>query len=684
MDKLERMQAEELDDYLTERLSGRQVGRPKRVPAAEVDLLEGLLALAERSQPDPTFAKELENRLTGEARRRSATGRTQPSGSQWLRGLISGPTDRGARVNTRIGVYVAGALALVAILFVALVVWTQVGPPSGEGVAQGPSPTSAETAAGGPTVAPTETGAAAAPGPTPGLTIEPTPTDQQPALAPTVALPPRPDTPPMLPRLAAQVSSGVGGGGGGSEYAPPEITFSLGTTLPQGPEEVTVYAQTPELLTVAAVQEIAGRWGLEGKVYMPLWMTAVGTPDAFGRLDYIAVDEPRRLYFEGTELLHYSDRSVASAHGGRWSPPESLPPVEQAIGIAEGFLADRGLLQMPYRVGTLGYEDTGTLSFLRLLDPEWALVRPFAQVTISPDGRVGNVTYRTFDLESLGEYDIVSAEEAWGMVASGEPDGRVWYEVEALGWSGPPRDLRAWNPPYWARDYTAGQPADLFGYLSIVYPTDPDGSPHVVMNGLVLAGDDIASLARAYQQQVESTMDTETPMHVWGEVQDAGGYLVLQVVGWESAAGLTTNWSGTVLRQGDRGLLLTGDGLSYTLPDLPADLPDGAAVFVSGGQMGENLEWSIIQAQPADPSSMPLSGAQPTEVLATVEQVELTYFSSSPSELSPESYADWAYRSVQPAWRFSGQTEQGIRFAVYVQAAVEAHLLPRASANPGL
>jgi hypothetical protein len=682
MDELERIQAEQLDGYLTERLSGRQAGRPKAVPAAEVDLLEGLLALSERVQPDPTFAKELENRLTGEARRRSASRRTQPSGSSWLRGVISGRTDRGARVNTRIGVYVAGGLALVAILLVALIVWTQVSPPAQEGVAEVLSPIPSEGAPGGPTPVPTEMGAVIEPSPTPTVRVQPVPTDEGPVAAPTVVPPPRPEAPPMLPRLAAQVSTGFGGGGGGGETAPPEITFSLDTSLPQGPDQVMVYAQTPELLTVAAVREIAGRWGLGGEVYMPLWMTAVGVPDAFQRLDYIAVDEPRRLYFEGTELLHYWDRSVAPAYGGRWSPPESLPPVEEGVAIAEGFLRERDLLQMPYQVVAWGYEDSGTLSFYRVLDPGRTLVRPFAQVTISPDGRVGNVTYHPFDLQSLGEYAILSAEEAWSLVASGESGGRVWYEVEALSWSGPQRDLRAWNPPFWAREYPLGQPVDLFGPLSIVYAAQPGGSPHVVMNDLVLAGDDISALVQAYQAQVESTMDTETPIHVWGEVGDAGGYRVLQVAGWESAAGLTAIWSGTVGRQGDLGLLLTGDGLSFTLPDLPADLPDGAAVFVSGGQMGERLEWSIIQAQPAEMNPMPPGGAQSTEVLAAVEGVELVYFASSPGELAPESYADWSYRSVQPAWRFSGQTDGGIRFAVYVQAVVEARLLPASSANP--
>jgi hypothetical protein len=682
MDELERMQAEELDGYLTERLSGRQARRPKAVPAAEVDLLEGLLALAEGSQPDPTFAKELENRLTGEARRRSVSWRTQPSGSQGLRGVISGKTDRGARVNTRIGIYVAGALALVAILFVAWIALTQVGPPAEEGVAQVPSPAPSEGAPSSPTLVPTEMQPVIEPSPTPAVTAQPVPTGEGPVVASTVAPPTRPDAPPMLPRLAAQASTGFGGGGGGSETVPPEIAFSLQTTLPQGPDQVTVYAQTPELLTVAAVQEIARRWGLGGEVYMPLWMTAVGSPDAFRRLDYIAVDEPKRLYFEGTELLHYWDRSVAPAYGGRWSPPEGLPPVEEGVAIAERFLRERDLLQMPYQIGAPGYEDTGTLNFHRVLDPGWTLVRPFAQVTISPDGRVGNVTYHTFDLESLGEYAILSAEDAWGLAGSGESGGRVWYEVEALSWSGPQRDLPAWNPRFWAREYPLGQPVDLFGPLSIVYATEPGGSPHVLMNNLVLAGEDISALAQAYQQQVESTMDTETLIHVWGEVQDAGAYRLLQVAGWESTAGLTTIWSGTIRRQDDLGLLLTGDGLPYTLPDLPADLPDGAAVFVSGGQMGEKLEWNIIQAQPAEMNPMPPGGTQSTEVLAAVEQVELVYFSSPLSELAQESYADWSHRSVQPAWRFSGQTDQGIRFAVYVQAVVEAQLLPASSANP--
>ena len=186
MDELERMQAEELDVYLTARLSGTQARRPKAVPAAEVDLLEGLLAFTAEGQPDPTFARELEHRLAGQARRRSAPGRTQPSEPRWLRGALSGTPDRGVRVNTRIGIYVAGALALAAILFVALVALTQMGPPLGEGIAQAPSPTVSAGIVSGPTPAPTATPAVIEPGPTPAVTAESPPTDEPPVMVPTV------------------------------------------------------------------------------------------------------------------------------------------------------------------------------------------------------------------------------------------------------------------------------------------------------------------------------------------------------------------------------------------------------------------------------------------------------------------------------------------------------------------
>lgn len=677
MSELEVMQAEELDSYLNMRQAGLKSPRPGALPQGEIDLLEGLLALKARTRPDPIFAAELENRLMAQARRRLPHGRRSSSAPQRLWGLLSG-TPHGAPTHLRpAGIYLAGALALVAVVLLALSLWPKLQPPSGAAVANEPSAVPSETAPSRPAPTPGETPSAAPPSPA-AEAGEPAPTVEAPVEEPAVPLPPRPAEAPLLPRLAEQAGSGFGGGGRSGEVAPPDVSFSLNTTLPPGPDQITVYAQTPALLTLSAVEEMSTRWGVDGTVYMPLWMTTLGTPEAFERLDYAVIDDPVRLYFEGTELLRYWDWEVAPAHGGRWAPPEHLPPVAEAVATAEQFLADRGLLQPSYQIDAEAYAETGSLSFLVLVDDTWTVTTPFAQVTISPDGRIGHVTYRTSDLEPLAAYPILSAQQAWELVGTDDTDGRFWYEVEALSWAGPLRDLGAWNPRFWARQYQVGQQVDLFGPLFILYPTDPAASPHVMMNDLVLAGGDLGSLAETYQGLVEATMDAEAQVHVWGEIRDGGGYRVLQVAGWDSSAALPRVWSGTIWRQGDGGLLLADDGLIYTLPDVPADVVDGMTVFINGGQVGETLEWSIIQEQPAEMVPPRPAGAQ---VLAAVEQVELVYFSASSSDLSAEAYADWGRRSVQPAWRFSGHTDQGIAFAVYVQAVDETYLLSQSAAG---
>jgi len=545
----------------------------------------------------------------------------------------------------------------------------------------------------------------------PGSPASPPATTHTPTLSPphaqeTPASPASPPAVPLelasLPPLSTLMGGGYGGGGG-AEIAPPQTEFVLNATLPESRAQMTFYVQGEQApLTVEYVRQVAARLGLdaarhserirvyspaESSIYAPQPLDAALVP---GDVPWLAaVDGPREVLVDRTGSFNYTDWGHSPWRSETGYPPQNLPPLDQAVGSAERFLETAGLLGFPYRTA---YPSGDVVRFFRVLDERWTLMDSFADVHVGSDGQVWSMAYRELDLYSVGEYPIISAQEAWEMVrmstsSSGDTSGRVWVRSRPAlpSWG----EFSAGTPRYWTRRYPVGQRADLFGSLRVLYPAEPGDAPYVTMNGLVLTGDpgDLQTLARAYEALVHSSGDTETPLHAWGQVQDAGGYLTLEVEGWENgftmdalagwqdASGAPYYWSGTIQRQGDQGLLLTDSGRAVQVPDLPADLADGTAVFVQGGLAGDNLEWHTIQEALVDEG--PYDGAgvgQPVEVQAVVEQVELIYYIPPADSIPPDSALEFAYRCAQPVWYLSGHTGQGLAFEVYVQAVAEAYL----------
>ncbi len=502
---------------------------------------------------------------------------------------------------------------------------------------------------------------AIAPRETPSPTVVTVASGANPSATPTAS-----PTLASLPRLSALVGGGTGGQG---RPRPPNIVFDLETELPEAPSRLRVYRRrAPEPLTVQHVREMAGRLGLDGKVYMPRWMALAQSTDEVTRRSYVVIDEPRMLFFEGAELFHYWDRQRMPARAGRWYPPESVPPLEQAIQAATSFLEGAGLLEDRYQIAASG----DAIRFLRTIDGRWVLTGPFAVISVWTDGHVGSMQYQHLELIDVGEYPVVSSQEAWEVLCSGEHEGRVWYS-----WVAGRPSWGEWvhaNPKFWARAYRAGQRVDLFGAPAVWYPHEPSGSLHVTMNGLVLVGD-LQPLVSAHQALQDSTGDVEVPIHVWGEVQEADEVLELQVEGWGSA--MRESWWGTIRRQDNRGQLATDDGTTLHMPDLPSDLPAGSVVFVEGGRWGSDLEWYIIQVRPEDdmqhPPAAPWAG-QEDQVTAILERVELVYYVPPLDAIVPELASDPGYDYLQPVWQFAGHMGQDVAFEAWVQAVPEGYL----------
>jgi hypothetical protein len=642
MNNHEQRKADALDSYLTALQAGIHPSPPAELSDSETELLENLVAINQDNPPDPGFSPNLESQLRIAVRERSASKKRTPIRLKSLSILIPQIVNRIGKMERRSLSFAAGIMVVILVIL-AVSLFSQAELPVEpsqvvESFTNSPLPTAGDTA-----IAQIET--------------------EQPT-----SISPVPLELSSLPPLTAMMVGQSGGSGQGSEGEPIHIHFELNTTLPTSPEEMKFYLQSlPEPLTMEGVLQISRDLGLEARVYMPFWMTTQTSGEA-SREAYVAIDEPRYIFFDSPQRFTFMDRSLAPVHGGHWYPPQSLPPLEQALQTASAFLENAGLLEAPFE--TLAYGDQ--ILFFHLLQSQWSLSSPFAQVYIHPDGQVKEMIYQDFELQDMGSYPILSADNAWEILRDGSFESRVWYRESS--------NMTAWaewihaNPRYWAREYPLGGRVDLFGSLQVFYPTDPERMPAIRMNDLVLQGD-LEPLAQAYQQLMDRTGDQETPLHVWGTVQDAGQYRTLLVEGWEETT--TAIWLGTITHDGDMDFLLVEDGSTIQLPDLPPELTDGMSVFIQGGLWNDQLEWYIIQERPLDQGYGPPPGSfmgQENSVNASVDAVELIYFVPPMESFPQELVSDPGSRAIQPIWHFTGHTDRGTAFEAYVQAVDGTYL----------
>jgi len=636
-DQSERM-ADLLDSYLSDLQSGKDPSPPVELPGREISLLRKLVTLAKNSKPDQEFVKTIEQQLNNVAKQQLISGKTKMRQATPSHGLIAHFKEYIRTLNKRTFSIAVVSITVVLLVIISIFFFQKEQPISPTQVVEA-STTSAVASPEGIAVAQKET--------------------EQPIIKTPIPL-----ELASLPPLINQMQGEVGGGAQGKNGEPTDVKFVLNTALPESPGEMVFYVQdTQQLLTIEIVQLTAATFGLDPQVYTPFWMTQQsfggGTPAA-----YIAIDEPLYIFFEGSHTSTYVDRNLEPVHGGHWYPPETLPTFEQALEIAKAFLENASLLEEPY----LTLSNGDRIQFFHLLDSKWPLSRPFAQVYIHPNGQVKEMQHQEFQMESRGSYTILTAEEAWEILSTGPFDGRIWYqETQESEWA---KWIHA-NPKFWVREYPVGQRVELFGPLQIFYPVDASDLPSIRMNDLVLEGD-LGTLAESYQKVMEKTGDQEAPLHVWGEVHEINQVRILHVEAWEEPS--QTFWFGTILLQNDQGFLVTGDGNSIPIPDLPSEISDGTSVYVQGGLWDEQLEWYIIQEKPEDeggPGS-PAGEGELTE--AIVEEVDLIYFIPQSDSIPEEFASDPDYQTIQPVWRFKGHTHRGTAFEAYVQAADDAYL----------
>lgn len=501
-----------------------------------------------------------------------------------------------------------------------------------------------------------------------------------------------------LPRLPGLSPSGGGLGGGGDaamgegqpvdgyggdgmdimpifwENRLENAQFNLNTTLPASVSSAAAWQQNYAEMPMQNMRDLASQFGFTGPIYTDPWYDAFiqENPGIWpGPRSYYLFDGSRMLSFYGANVSYFDNRAMDSTPG--WD----LMPLAQARPIAEAYLNQRGLLNFPYEVVPSLYGGQ-EVSFYRLIDGVRNNIAEIS-VSVTQQGNILSIYIQPFsEFSALGNYPLITAEEAW-QLAQGKPDYlRVFHSVYT-----DPATMPIYDDPmagqyrYWSRSYQNGETSTLYFYPTVYIPADGSSTPLVRMGDMRIEGS-----AADLQLLVDNT---NRYIRLTGTVQGDIPNQSITVTSIE-ILGDYGDWQyreGTIRRADGQVYLDSIEGETILIPGAPVDLPDGERVYVSGptitpGEPFPTFVWNGIDrivTQTSEPEMFD-PGMYPTPSpisQVNIDKVELIYtYSYLPSVDGSDSGATY----LQPAWRFTGTTDTGELVEIIVQAVSPEFLQP--------
>lgn len=486
----------------------------------------------------------------------------------------------------------------------------------------------------------------------------------------------------------AAYGRGGGGGFGGYGYYGGlpfvDTSFVLQTELPGAPTTANVW-QAPGTvnLTVAEARAIAQQFGFEGELYFdyynvntPMPLPTEGPDGAEGDVRSSEIYQSPTVYyaFNDTHMLsiYGSDASYSTLSTAISYDPMDMMPYEEALPLVEAFLKERGLLNFDYlaQKNYWGQE----VQIYRMLDG-YRSMNPDFTVTVNESGEITYLYYSRLNaMGTATEYPLISAAAAWELLQQGVDYSRVFYNLyPQLDENGQVITVNATTSyaptTYYQRQYLNGEAIELYPYLMAYLPAEGEGAPRIQGDQFrFIASDEVLQeLVNYVGQQI----------HVTGSIVEiASGVFALQVDSWEP----TTHYpeyryeAGVIERgEGGQATFRADVGLNWILENIPAEIEDGERVFVNG--------WLPPGVAPSDPQVFnwqTIEKMQPgipgvSEI--TITGVDLVYSLNYGGSIVQDG-VEQMVNYLQPAWRFSGTTNQGEQIEIMVQAVDPSFITP--------
>ncbi len=364
----------------------------------------------------------------------------------------------------------------------------------------------------------------------------------------------------------------------------PNVSFNFSSEFPPSPENLTVYRQQlSQAVTADLARQVASQWGINAGVYSS---PSEGMADSI----FVATDGASTMRFLNfPDQFIYSVGYIGPEFGSALKYGGPLPSFDEQVAIAVSFLEPLGILDLPYQTIPMETE-SGVVAFIPLLDgypviQEIGVDRSnigWIDVKVNAPGLVTMVQYSHHDFQPVGDYPILTAQEAWDRFTN---DIELHHSRYAI--LSPERPDTYQN---WERKFQPGQPADIYGWVNTYQPVDPTLPPFVEINNLPIIGN-TATMVPANQYDVRF-------VHAWGQIQGSSSDgIALNVAGWEVSQLTEEYITGTVTSQAGQTLLETYNR-TLTLIDPPSDIPDGTQVGIMGVVLDSDpsiLDWKFIE-----------------------------------------------------------------------------------------
>ena len=345
------------------------------------------------------------------------------------------------------------------------------------------------------------------------------------------------------------------------------MTVYRAVDFPDSPAEAPLRTYSADQhATLETAQQLAERFGIQGEVYL-----APGYDG--GANSFLVTDGKQRLYVTSARNFSYQSGINASVQGSPVSMQVAAAPIDaylksHGFDFAYRLEAMQDGLSDWFQVVALT-EDGRSISFSEAQQSLRVQVDAQGQV-INLDAYLLNV-----DPQPVGQFGIISAEEAWQKFIQADSVGRL--EHTSLGFGGSQRLS-------WQRVYPENQAITLYGGVTSYAAAQPDKPPFLSIDVYTAIGktDGLEKLSANTFVQAE------------GQFVNENGIQKFQVDAWQTFTAGPQSLEGSLRSEGGK-MIISSQGTDYTLSDIPADVPVPVEkIYVSGVALGSQFEWQTI------------------------------------------------------------------------------------------
>ena len=344
-------------------------------------------------------------------------------------------------------------------------------------------------------------------------------------------------------------------------------TIYLNATMPDAPSEMKIYLAKEEVrASVDDVRTLANRFKMNGEIYE----TPGEIPET---TDYIVIDGNRQLRVRSNRYYMYYPNYAEYAAIMRPfinSNAESLvKEFLQTYGFTDEYQMD---LTNPYMVSVLPYIPDGFV----IRDDSYA--DHGLTFTFNQNGII-SVSASLHQYDEVKTASIISAQEAFDRLIAPVPQ----YE-SLMGITPKTVEIEGW-----VRPRPVDESITYYGWLTLSGKSVSGGTPYIALNNYPVSGN-VQGIGENQQNAFIEAV---------GQFHDTKGVQSFEIESWREYEGHEENYFGSIQRDGDVVIFKTNDGLTFTLPDAPADLSlPMENVSITGVSIGDVFEWQTIYNGP--------------------------------------------------------------------------------------